>query len=411
MKKKFSLIFIVSLLFCFASCEKEESVENTDKLQVNNVSEYAVSIDEAIIFAQNFISKNSKLKSARKVKRIQELDVPLKNKKLIVVDFEPSGFVILSDNKLNIPVLAYSETDLFNYSDFSEMNPSIKFWLNKSVDLNLEIENDTTLQRLNNVIEKWDRNLPDLKGATVIDPLDCTVTLYEHVINIYDNALLSSVWHQRLPYNSCMNDCSSTGEPYPAGCVAIAVGQVMNFWEYPSSFEWSSIYDEYSPNAVQDCSLEIAELIEDIGDKVNMYYTCGGSASGPSYAEGALYNDYNYDDVTLQIYSFSNSFRNNLKWGYPVLFFGEDPDISSGHAWVCDGLREEWDEMQRSCPHPNGPIISYFPENFTYYLHMNWGWENENSENTWYWDNNITMPIGKNHNYNDDVEVIINIYP
>ena len=85
---------------------------------------------------------------------------------------------------------------------------------------------------------------------------------------------------------------------------------------------------------------------------------------------------------------------------------------TEGHAWVCDGLWEEYDNIEVDCPRVKGdPLISYETRNYRYYLHMNWGWGNHTGEDTWYFSNSLTHPTNDNGNYQWNKDMIINIHP
>ena len=73
---------------------------------------------------------------------------------------------------------------------------------------------------------------------------------------------------------------------------------------------------------------------------------------------------------------------------------------------------EEYDRFKVVCQSGHGvPLISYETRNYRYYLHMNWGWGNYSNEDTWYFSNNITHPIGSDKNYQWEKDMIINIHP
>jgi hypothetical protein len=108
-----------------------------------------------------------------------------------------------------------------------------------------------------------------------------------------------------------------------------------------------------------------------------------------------------------------------LRWGYPVILGGYRTRnnilniywYSNGHAWVCDGLWEEYDNFQVTCTSGGGaPLISYETQNYRYYLHMNWGW-GKPSENVWYFSNDLTRPVGSDRDYQWKKDMIVNIHP
>jgi hypothetical protein len=161
------------------------------------------------------------------------------------------------------------------------------------------------------------------------------------------------VWGQGAPYNaSCpyMN-CSSNGGRAVAGCVPIALGEIMKY----------HIDQGTRPNIIQSqFGYSNAAFIADIGTQVNANYGC--SATGVpmsiiySISKTAL-SYYGYSSGTWQNYS-SWDVESSLLLGYPVYIIGStpnsSPDYGAGHAWVIDG-ETAGDKL-------------YF------YFHMNWGW-------------------------------------
>lgn len=104
--------------------------------------------------------------------------------------------------------------------------------------------------------------------------------------------LMDSEWHQWSPFNKKVPvDC-------PAGCAAIATGQIMKFHRHPATYNWSrmedGIFGQYDdgPN-----------LIADIGRAVKMSYTSTGSGA-------------NVDEVAKGIRQFGYGVtkKDNLIW-------------------------------------------------------------------------------------------------
>jgi len=320
----------------------------------------------------------------------------------------------------DIPVLAFSEKGTFNFNDFNQLPPGMKEWISETVLLNLELENDTILQKENYIRSRWGNYLQGTKRTKVLDPDECEEIFTGHTQDIYDECILSTHWHQDLPYNLNTPICSATSIHTPAGCVAVAMAQVMNYWQYPASFNWSILQNTYPYNSTSSSAYEVAWLMVDIGLKVNMNYNCESSGATSNKAKNVLDDDYGYSNSISHTNWNSNDIRNNIKWGYPLILGGYRTSTTvlgitwytNGHAWVCDGLREEWDNYERSCPSPQGPVISHIIRDYNYYLHMNWGWGNWSNEDAWYFSNSLTRPdngTGRDYKWNKDI--IINIHP
>ncbi|MDR1112237.1 MAG: C10 family peptidase [Bacteroidales bacterium] len=235
--------------------------------------------------------------------------------------------------------------------------------------------------------------------------------------SIVVNPLLSSEWGQWVSNdngdctaynyyvtaddNSC-NGCST--DKCPVGCVAVAMGQVMKYWNYPVyqsdkayQYDWCNMpdrLDSYRTNYIRERN-SIARLLKDCAESVNAIYcvgvTCQTSASLIS-ARRALDNDFGYSDADWALrtsYTFTNwknKIKNNLNRGIPVIY--SSPGMNAdGHAWVCDGY--DSDDL----------------------FHFNWG--NYGSYYGWFALNAIEYYdySGRHHNYNLAQEAIFDIYP
>lgn len=169
--------------------------------------------------------------------------------------------------------------------------------------------------------------------------------------------LLKSVWSQWLsndgrdsnaynyyaPSGTTCNHCV-------AGCVAVAIGQVMNYWKYPlivtdmEQFDWCNM-----PNTL-DTSMSsyakkrdaVAYLLRECGRSVHMDYGCTGSSAFTEdgrdalvqrfrYSEDAHFSRKNWNYTDLQ---WREKIKRHIDWGFPVIMSGHG---SGGHAFVCDG--------------------------------------------------------------------------
>jgi len=159
------------------------------------------------------------------------------------------------------------------------------------------------------------------------------------------------------------------------GCVAVAMGQAMNYWKYPDQgigfnmyylpdygflsadfetafYDFGSMDNNYPTEA---SSL----LLFHAGISVNMHYSPYGSGASVCWdsnsAQAALDENFQYnDDITcMNKVDYSNDdwsliIKDQLDRGWPVIYRGYSE--SAGHAWNIDG----YDESD--------------------YFHCNWGW-------------------------------------
>ena len=187
--------------------------------------------------------------------------------------------------------------------------------------------------------------------------------------------LLGSFWSQREPNNTTgidaynyLMDGDSNCSHYLAGCVAVAMGQVMYYWKYPvlrpdmenHQFDWCNMTDKLnttSPSYERNRDA-ISYLLKKCGESVNMDYGCNASGAHLSDVADVLINDFNYHDgATYKLrlaYSdddWKAMLRNELNESRPVIYGGQSQLIGgSAHAFVCDGYNEYGE------------------------FHFNWGW-------------------------------------
>ncbi|MFK5958644.1 MAG: C10 family peptidase, partial [Lutibacter sp.] len=127
----------------------------------------------------------------------------------------------------------------------------------------------------------------------------------------------------------------------------------------------------------------------DIGlpENVNMQYSPGGSSSISADARNVLVNNYGYSSTaTYSDYNF-NTVKQEIKmYNRPVYmrgshtyethgtWFWEYTTFHDGHAWVCDGYKQQYDVYIYN----EGTQNEYTKQENTYeWLYMNWGWQKE----------------------------------
>ena len=222
--------------------------------------------------------------------------------------------------------------------------------------------------------------------------------------------LISTVWHQRFPFNDHLPS-DAKGNLSAAGCGAIAMAQIMNYYAYPAQsgrisgykvedkenektkyididiseepekdeisnpqrhrhlesiyFKWGEYKDNYEGYTKEknpsECNA-IAQLINYVGKACKMYYTLNESTSyiddrcdayGKQFGyNGEIVNQrFTIDGKSIDIRHYAvwdQLIYSELKNHRPVEMSGATAN-GVGHAWVCDGYR-------------NG------------LYHMNWGW-------------------------------------
>jgi len=274
-----------------------------------------------------------------------------------------SSVVLLSGNKACTPILGEYKYSGVSIVDNFEMIPcGLKCLVNNY------------LEQISQCYDS-DNNLNDNPQWNIIMNQEDTTLMYRSSVA----PLLRSKWGQHksndgldyTAYNEFAPDsgCTYGSSHCPAGCVAVAMGQIMYFWTYPffisendDVFNWCNMSDELRMDnpCYDDNKKAINYLLKACGKSVNMTYHCYGSESLLLYAKDALRNIFHYhSDVKsysqldngygFSITSMSNKIADELYEGRPVLVRAVDPD-HGGHAFVCDGYNRE------------GKV------------HINWGW-------------------------------------
>ena len=248
--------------------------------------------------------------------------------------------------------------------------------------------------------------------------------------------LLKSKWGQQEPYNDqCPNYYTNSGKTYRcnAGCVAVAMSQVMYYYRYPAylpedingyvnlvtwtvyettflgikiptiryahlgtipagtMFLWSSMLDAYDGSEGEVARYAVSTLMLAAGESVTMRYDRSSSADPRTIAR-ALTQKFSYAPTTRYVaranYSdeaWEQLLYDELAAGRPVIYGGLTAR-GSGHSFVIDGYRDGL-------------------------FHVNWG--NDGYYNDYFSLNQLDPYAywGGNDGYNFEQDAIIGIQP
>ena len=250
--------------------------------------------------------------------------------------FAPStddAFVILSKSDLTSPVLGYSQSR-FDPKDM----PNDMRWYLSVVSRNIQEA------ELRNVELKSSRKA----ATTPVEPF------------------ITTLWHQGDPYNLL------TPKNYPAGCVAVAMAQCINYCQYPGNVDFRGYaYCSESPGSkryvVDSLDIQgiyffpflniygratdrqknsVAKLIRDCGYASYMQYDKNGSGTYNYLGGAALVESFKYPEAAVKVAD-RRCFTSADEWNAiiyremqakcPVIFGGSD-ETSGGHAFVLCGL-------------------------------------------------------------------------
>ena len=304
--------------------------------------------------------------------------------------FNDSGFIIVSADKRVMPVLGYGYQSAGPENTKPE---ALKSWL-KTCKQGIEHLRDNDLSPKPGIDAWWDNLLKGEFSAKDYRSLE---------------PMLTTTWNQNRYYNSmCPEDPDGPDGRCYAGCVATAMGQLMNYYRWPQTGtgSYSYLHPEYGTlsadyenttylwDAMEDnltnYNLAVAELLYHAGVGVDMQYGPGGSGMYNHSAAYVLRTYFKYVPETQYIFRDSTTLDwdsivlSNLNHQRPMYYAGWTSDTTIGiygHAFVCDGYETED------------------------YFHFNWGWGG--SYDGYFYLDDLTP--GSNFNYGQ--EVITNMYP
>lgn len=211
--------------------------------------------------------------------------------------------------------------------------------------------------------------------------------------------LISSNWRQQIPnsgenidaYNIQIEGGSGCSH-CKVGCVAVAMGQVLNFWQYPvltysqiEQYDWCNMTDNlfFNSPTYEKNRDAIAFLLERCGHYVKMDYGCNSSGAEISKAANALISNFGFHSHTDNYRRFwhceswwKDQVIDDLSTGRPVIYAGDRTFWGHGHAFICDGY--DGDDL----------------------FHFNWGWDaSYNAPDHFYTLNNPCPKPDTNYKY------------
>ncbi|MDO5969949.1 C10 family peptidase [Flavivirga aquimarina] len=403
MKKhtKRSAFFILILLVIF-SCSKDNELnelENSNiNLQENSVELSQVKeIAEEIYFATKTNSSASKGNTVKSEKRTIEAINEVRNEKgktsFYVINYNEGGYILLSADKRTQPILGYSESGKFEVDEDS-YPLGLKLWMKDAKSQITDIQN-SNIEQSEKEKQAWKQVQYEIASSSSSilakeEPFEC----YEHTETITVGPLLSSTWYQTGAFNDALSYINCTGANFQvfAGCVPIAMAQVMKYHQYPTNYNWSSMPLTYGTTTTANFIADIHDAIGNVYSG-NPIYDCDGTGVSASANMGnVLKTQFNYSSALWANFNY-NTVKSNLNYNRPVILSGDNG--STGHMWVCDGYR------QTSYYFADCTGGTFYPV-----FHMNWGW---NGAYDGYYSYNNFSP--STTNYNNNKKMIYNIIP
>ena len=325
---------------------------------------------------------------------------------------DDNGFAIVAAD-LRVPneVLAFSEHGNF---DPESGNPGAAYFIALAQDYvadciaKAEAEEDSIYQ---SICSKLGIDLDSFKQDThlsktiILDKAKCTVvgTPKITIENLGAVApMLTTHWTQDYPFNDKCDGCN-------AGCVPIAIAQMMAYWGYPKTgYDWNLMRNNDIMNSVvyrhnkkiplsaqeKNYVAQVAKLVRFIGDGCKADYHTPSTSDKGGYGKGTVKNNQIISFLrsvnltsqrNMMDYSFS-SVVDAIRYGRPVLFTGVESKTGNGHAWVADGylkriytkevvykycIVEQYDDGSIGTRFEDIPTVTRYNYNF---LSFKWGW-------------------------------------
>lgn len=308
-----------------------------------------------------------------------------------VFNFSSGGFIAISANSANPPLLCYSFSGKYEPADQPE---NFKAWMEqykRQIIFTIEskaVPPEEITSRWKYYLETPLISMRPFSGREILP-------------------LTTSTWDQGKYYNEmCPADPSGPSGHCYTGCVATAMGQLMNYFRWPDTGTGSYSYEcppygtltadfgnstyqwDLMETSLGQSNPEIAELLYHLGVSVDMVYGPGGSGMYNHKAAYSLKTYFKYSPETQYVFRDSTSMDwdslliAHLDQKIPMYYAGWSvPDIN-GHAFLCDGYQG------------------------TNYFHFNWGWSG--SYDGYFYTDNLT-PGG--NLFNLAQELIIHAVP
>lgn len=173
------------------------------------------------------------------------------NPSYYIFNYVGGGFVIVPADKRVEPIMAYSDRGYFIKS--GKLPSGLISWLSLNHKNMQLLRKNSTLKAPVQVTKHWsefqltyDNGNPGSPRILQLlpTPPPCQDETYITLVG----PLLQTQWGQGYPYNALCPAGSYSNYHTPTGCVATAMAQVMYYWQYPSSYNWSIMPLDYTNN-------------------------------------------------------------------------------------------------------------------------------------------------------------------
>ena len=425
-------------------------------LSVCLVKAETASYDDVQKVARNFMKRSfDRTDSIVEVVKFDTLDITT----MYAFNFEKGGYVLVSGSYNADPILAYSNSDKFLPKD-SINNEGVLEFLDdcKKIILGIEKSSDETRSVSDSESgRKWKEWFSEREKIYAMaeeeDILEVKDLLYDSLrggnvkwnqngcegekATYYDKNLEKWVVTNNpnnISYNIKMPPVENCKEHGYAGCIPVAIGQVMWKWKWPqfvsynhiekegdkkiekkytSEYTWDSMPARLSVSSSIRNMNEISTLLRDCGYMLDADYYCSGTATrtsdvcdimirknlidyncyGVIYTDSCTNRSWNDTKNTYSISDWTKLIVTELIAGRPVVVgstYWITENMYNGHGFVVSGYQKKVDG---------------------YYFYINYGWSGHYDS---YYNMDFTATPkdkGERYAYTKDKEAIIGISP
>ncbi|RKZ29028.1 hypothetical protein DRQ36_09510 [bacterium] len=267
-----------------------------------------------------------------------------------IAELDPKGYIAVSVDTDIRPVIAYSYNSDFDFEDFPQ---NVLFRMLESDMINrLEALPRTPAQLIKENNEMWNRYLN--RDKEFISRLATTTTYGPWV---------DTRWGQSAPFNDKCPIAPGTTERCVTGCVATAMGTIIDYWEWPPSVTFNASDNYMSHGSAGDIWITavtanmdtidyngagyfpdvetIAELLFACGVSLRMQYGIDGSSADDFDIPDVLRDKFDYAEarnLVIMNPGFYDELRENMIDAKPAEL--GILSMEGGHSIVTDGYRD-----------------------------------------------------------------------
>jgi len=320
--KLVTFAFFLFIALSISSCKKEQNLsESTSQhneafVTLDEAKKIAVNIDfnkavSDLTEKQIFSLKSKQKRIIRNTTTITDGKTPY----FYVSNYENGGYSIVpADNRL-LPVMAFSELGTFK---IDSVPGGLISWLEGNAE-HINKMNKAHIKQLAHIAKLWDAAK---NSVAPIDPEDPEDPNYPYPVTTIVGPLLNTEWHQGCGFNDfCPELTNGACDHAYTGCGTTAVGQVMAYWQYPSSYSWIAMSEASG-------SSEAARLMGDLFPYIIDSYSTSGSSCSNDYNLRHAFLSFGYSSASLA--GFVNGWvenggynyqtvKSNLNYNWPVI--------------------------------------------------------------------------------------------